>query len=83
MPACNFDLNGEVKIARIILFVSESWSSDDKRVPPKRECRRLVWSKRLWIGVSGLDVGRRSVRPALDLLFRQERKEALDLVDPG
>ena len=48
-------------------------------------------AERLGIGVSGVDVGvdggfqglGGSMGAALDLLFGQEREEALDLIDPG
>ncbi len=48
-------------------------------------------SKRFWIGIAGFDVGVnrgfqlgcRSMHATFDLLFRQEREETLDLIDPG
>jgi hypothetical protein len=52
---------------------------------------RLCPSERLWIGVTDLDVsvdgsfqlGSRSMHATFDLLFRQKREEALDLIDPS
>ena len=48
-------------------------------------------SERFWIGVTGLDIGvdrsfqlgSRSMHATFDLLFRQEREETFDLIDPG
>jgi hypothetical protein len=34
-------------------------------------------------GDGGLELGDRPMRTAFDLLFVQEREEALDLIDPG